>query len=280
MVHHILHVTGEPLLEAVYGLMHLRGSSITYTLLYQSSPISIGRHEDTRKAIYKSAIEFWLGKGVDGFRVDVVNFYCKDLSFPDSEVVLPDEEFQPMEPQHCINGPMMHTWLQEQRSIAIDKYGEDIILVGELPGTDTDEVLRYIDTNTRELDMVFDMDIFTAGNDFDMLLHELRPAKLTEIKTTLAKTQGFLNGGKGWTTTFLENHDNSRSVSRFGPGEGPYHTSAAKMLALLVVTLSGTLFVYQGQEIGMSGLPSEKWKRGDFQRSSCDRLSGQDGCQV
>ena len=76
-------------------LMHLRGSSITYTLLYQSSPISIGRHEDTRKAIYKSAIEFWLGKGVDGFRVDVVNFYCKDLSFPDSEVVLPDESSNP-----------------------------------------------------------------------------------------------------------------------------------------------------------------------------------------
>lgn len=222
------------------------------------------QNEDTRKEIYKSAIEFWLEKGIDGFRVDVVNFYSKDLSFPDAKVVLPNEEFQPMEPHHAINGPMMHKWLQEQRTACLDKYGEDIILIGELPGTSTDEVLRYIDPRIRELDMVFDFDIFMAGNDWNMLLHELRPAKLTEIKDTLVKTQGFLNGGKGWTTTFLENHDNSRSVSRFGPGEGDYHISAAKMLALLVATLSGTLFLYQGQEIGMSGLPSKTWKREDF----------------
>ena len=231
------------------------------------------QNEITRKAIYKSAIEFWLAKGIDGFRVDVVNFYWKDLSFPDSKVVLPDEEFQPMEVQHVINGPRMHEWLQEQRSTSLDKFGEDIILVGELPGTSTEEVLRYIDPQTRELDMIFDFDIFVAGNNFDMLLHEFRRAKLTEIKKTLVKTQGFLNGGKAWTTTFLENHDVSRSVSRFGPGDGPYHTSAAKMLALLVATLSGTLFIYQGQEIGMSGLPSKKWKREDFKdRAAIDYL--------
>ena len=227
--------------------------------------------ESTRKAIYASAIDFWLASGVDGFRVDVVNFYWKDPAFPDAKVVLPNEEYQPMEAKHILNGPQMHFWLQEQRSTALNKYGEDIVMVGELPATDQAEVLNYISPETRELDMVFDFDIFMVGNDYNTPPHEFRLASLPMIKGTLVKTQGLLVEDKGWTTVFLENHDTPRSVSRFGPGEGVHHFAAAKMLAVLVTTLSGTLFLYQGQEIGMSKLPSTGWNREDFRDKAITR---------
>ena len=221
------------------------------------------QNDATRKAIYTSAVEFWLKKGIDGFRVDVVNFYWKDPSFPDAKVVLESEEYQPMEAQHILNGPKMHDWLREQRIEALDKYGEDVVLIGELPGTSREEVLRYVSAQSRELDMVFDFDIFMAGNDWNTKLHDFQPFKLPELKDALIKTQGYLANTDAWTTTFIENHDNARSVSRFGPGEGEHKNAAAKMLALFITTLSGTLFIYQGQEIGMSNVPPH-WTKEDF----------------
>lgn len=220
-------------------------------------------NEETRRAVYRSAIESWLKKGIDGFRVDVVNFYWKELTFPDARIVLPDEEFQPMEPQFVLNGPRMHEWLQEQRKEVLDKYGKDVFLVGELPGTGKEESLRYLDPKHRELDTVFDMDIFMAGNTFDTALHDMKRPKLTEIKQAIAKTQAYIDQGVGWPTVFLESHDYSRSVSRFGPGPGQHQVAAARMLAMLVCTLSGTLFMYQGQEIGMTGVPRD-WRTENF----------------
>lgn len=218
----------------------------------------------TRRAIFGSAIEFWLKKGIDGFRVDVVNFYWKDLSFPDTDITIPGEPYQPMKPEHIINGPLMHPWLQQQRQEALDKYGEDIIMVGELPATGRDEIMRYLDPKYRELDMIFDFDLFMAGNSFTAQLHEMRRAKLTELKPAITKVQGFLKDGEGWPTTFLENHDNSRSIDRFGPGaDSKYRVEASRMLALLAITLSGTLFLYQGQEIGMTNVPPT-WTQEDF----------------
>jgi oligo-1,6-glucosidase len=117
----------------------------------------------TRREIYASAIEFWLKKGIDGFCVDVVNFYWNDPSFPDAKVVHETEEYQPMEPQHIISGPKMHDWLREQRIEALGKYGEDVVLIGELPGTSREEVLRYVSAQSRELDMVFDFDIYMTA---------------------------------------------------------------------------------------------------------------------
>jgi oligo-1,6-glucosidase len=86
---------------------------------------------------------------------------------------------------------------------------------------------------------------------------------LPEVKDTLIKTQGYLADTDAWTTTFIENHDNARSVSRFGPGEGEHKNAAAKILALFITTLSGTLFIYQGQEVGRSNVP-QHWTKEDF----------------
>jgi len=215
----------------------------------------------TRSAIFDSAIEFWLKRGIDGFRVDVVNFYWKDLTFPDSVVTNPGELYQPMEAQYIVNGPLMHDWLQEQRREALDKYG-DVVLVGELPATSGEEILQYLSPENRELDMILDFDIFMAGNSWNALPHEMRKPKLTELKSAFCKTQGLINGG--WPTAFLESHDNSRSIDRFGPGADSVHrVAAARMLALLVTTLSGTLYIYQGQEIGMTNMP-KTWAKEDL----------------
>lgn len=217
----------------------------------------------TRQAIYTSAIEFWLKRGIEGFRIDVVNLYCKDTNFPDAAMVLPGETYQPVERQHVLNGPLMHDWLQEQRREALDKYG-DVVLVGELHGTAEEEIMRYLSPDTRELDMIFDFDLFHKGDASTGLPHDERVPKLTELKPAFVKTQGLMSQGKAWPTTFLENHDHSRSIDRFGPGaRSPYREDAAKMLAILVCTLSGTLYVYQGQEMGMTNMP-KTWKREDF----------------
>ncbi|KAL9122564.1 MAG: hypothetical protein Q9187_000878 [Circinaria calcarea] len=220
-------------------------------------------NEETRRAVHASAIEFWLQKGVDGFRVDMVNAYWKDPRFPDVPIVDNDQEFQPMDLAYVLNGPKVHEWLKEERVEVLDRYGKDIVMIGELPATDRDEVLRYVSAESRELDMTIDFNLFIAGNHWSVKLHDMRRAKLPEVKEAISKTQGLLSGTSAWTTTFLENHDSARSVSHFGPGEGEHMIPAAKMLALLVSTLSGTLIIYQGQEIGMTNVP-QNWKKEDF----------------
>jgi oligo-1,6-glucosidase len=213
-------------------------------------------NEKTRRAIYKSAIEFWLDRGIDGFRVDTVNLYCKDTTFPDAEVKLKGEPWQPAF-QYFHNGPKMHEWLKEQRKEVLDKYG-DVVMVGELPGTQADEVLRYVSAEARELDMVFDFDIVGLGGRHSLKPHQIYKHKLPEMKSAFMKTQGFLTGTDAWTTVFAENHDQGRSLSRFATDEPKYRVQAAKMFAIMLGTLSGTLFLFQGQEIGM--VNSKDWK--------------------
>lgn len=217
---------------------------------------------DTRAAIYTSAVSFWLARGVDGFRIDSVVAFWKDPSFPDSAITKPDQEFQPMEGKYIMNGAPVHTWLKELRArIETDHPDSDIVLIGELPATGTDEINRYIDPGAKELDMILDFDHFMAGNDWHAPLHERSRPALPLLKDAMTKQQAFLQ--TGWTSAFTENHDNPRSIDRFGPGYGSLHASAAKMLALFLCTLSGTIFLYQGQEIGMTNIDAS-WKRADI----------------
>ena len=212
-------------------------------------------NETTRRAIYKSAIEFWLDRGIDGFRVDTVNLYCKDMTFPDAEVKLKGERWQPAF-QYFHNGPKMHEWLKEQRRDVLDKYG-DVVMVGELPGTQADEVLKYVSAEARELDMVFDFDIVGLGGRHSLKPHQIYRHKLPEMKSAFMKTQGFLTRTDAWTTVFVENHDQGRSLSRFATDDPKHRVQAAKMFAIMLGTLSGTLFLYQGQEIGMVNFPKD-----------------------
>ena len=212
-------------------------------------------NETTRRGIYKSAIAFWLDRGVDGFRVDTVNLYSKDTSYPDASTLLQGEQYQPAS-QYYANGPRMHEWLKEQRREVLDKYG-DVLMVGELPGTEFAEVLKYVSAESRELSCVFDFDVVSLGGRHGdgVKKHQIHPHTLPEFKEAIRKVQDLIRGTDAWTTAFLENHDQGRSLSRFATDSEQYRAKAAKMLALLLCSLTGTLFIYQGQEIGMTNHP-------------------------
>jgi oligo-1,6-glucosidase len=208
----------------------------------------------TRKAIYKTAIEFWLDKGVDGFRVDTVNLYSKNTKFPDASITSPGEKYQkPFE--HILDGPRMHEWLKEQRRDVLDKYNE-IVLVGELGPADDETIIKYVSSDSRELDMIFDFGMIRVGRE-EVDPHLTWKHELPEVKKALLKMQRLLQRPDTWTTVFAENHDQGRSLSRFATDDPKYRIKAGKLLAIMLATLSGTLFLYQGQEIGMTNIPKE-----------------------
>jgi oligo-1,6-glucosidase len=169
--------------------------------------------DEVRKAIHKEAIEFWLDKGIDGFRVDTVNLYSKDTEYPDAEISVPGDPYQSAF-QHFVNGPRMHEWLKEQREQVLDKYG-DVLMVGELPGTEAHDVLKYVSAEARELSCVFDFDVVMLGHGFPGKKHHSGPHSLPEFKQAWKKQQNLITGTDAWTTVFLENHDQARSLSRF-----------------------------------------------------------------
>jgi alpha-glucosidase len=211
----------------------------------------------TREAIYSSAIRFWLEKGVDGFRVDTVNKYSKRTDFPDAPVTDPKSYIQPAVEMWC-NGPRIHEFLREMYDEALAPYG-DVMTVGELANTpDPKDVLKYVGASAKQLSMVFHLDIGHIGMGSSLEdKYILQPWKLTEMKAIVGKWQSFVEGTDGWTTAFCENHDNGRSVSRFGSDAPEFRERSAKMLALMMVAMTGTLFLYQGQEIGMINAPRE-----------------------
>ncbi|KAK3906489.1 glycoside hydrolase superfamily [Staphylotrichum tortipilum] len=210
-------------------------------------------NEEARKAIYDSAMRFWLEKGVDGFRVDVVNMYSKGVELKDAPIV--DARFyeQPAW-MYYANGPRMHEFLREMNQTVLDKY--DTVTVGELPHTpDPKKVLDYVSARDKQLSMVFQFDIVDLGQGREHKYH-FEEWKLPQFKTIVAKWQQFIEGTDGWTTVFCENHDQGRSVSRYASDAPSDRAPSAKLLALMLCALTGTLFLYQGQEIGMINLPA------------------------
>jgi oligo-1,6-glucosidase len=209
-------------------------------------------NEAVRQAIYDEAMKFWLDLGVDGFRVDTVNMYSKVLPFKDAPITVPTDEYQPAQTLFC-NGPRMHEFLTEMNDQVLSHY--DAMTVGELSSTpDPKQVLEYVGASAKQLNMVFQMDMvhLGLGPSYKYDFHEWH---LSQLKDALVKWQQFIIGNDGWTTAFLENHDQARSISRFCSDDPLYHSASGKMLATFLCTLTGTLFIYQGQEIGMINLP-------------------------
>ncbi|KAJ5202827.1 hypothetical protein N7449_004906 [Penicillium cf. viridicatum] len=211
---------------------------------------------ETRQAVYEEAMEFWLQKGVDGFRVDTVNMYSKHPEYPNAPILDSKSDTQPAFSLFC-NGPRIHEYMREMNDV-LSKY--DAMTVGELPNTHTVEgVLRYVSAAEKQLSMVFQFDIVELGQGKDYKFLTTLPGwNLRELKTAVQSTQDIIKGTDAWTTVFMENHDQGRSVSRFGSDKTPeLRVRSAKMLAMMQSTLSGTQFIYQGQEIGMVNAPRE-----------------------
>lgn len=241
--------TWDPLTEEYY--LHVYASG---------QPDLNWENEDCRKAIYDSAIRFWLDMGVDGFRIDTVNKYSKVPGLPDAPIADPLEETQVAVCRYT-NGPRIHEYLKEIGAI-LSEY--DVMTVGELPNTpDQGEVMKYISTSEGELDMVFNFDTVNLGQ---MPGNRFLPTTFcnSDFKRELTKWQRLPSETDAWTTVFLENHDQGRSVSRFTSDLPEYRHNAAKMLATVLATMTGTLFLYQGQEIGMINAP-EIWPADEYQ---------------
>ncbi|MDR0496960.1 MAG: alpha-glucosidase [Treponema sp.] len=194
----------------------------------------------------KKILEFWLDKGAAGFRCDVINILYKE-SLEDgkkSRAVRGIEHYKSSEGNHAI--------LKELHSDILDKY--DCFTVGETVMVDLEEAKLLCDESRKELDMLFYFEHLEVDRRIARFIpKQFRASKLLEV---LAKWQQ----GLEWNAVYLENHDQSRIVSHFGAAGEPfgdgkpavYWEHSAKMLALLQLTLRGTPFIYQGQEIGMT----------------------------
>ena len=221
-----------------------------------------------RKGIYKSAIEFWLDRGLDGFRVDTANLYSKVTSYPDAPVTRPGEEFQPAF-DFFVNGPRIHEFFKEIRRECVDNYsqkGREIVLVGECAGADAEEVMRFVSAEAQELNCLFDFDVVSLGGRHagEVKKHQVHKHHLPQLKEAFQKVQDLVTGTDAWGTVFLENHDQGRSLSRFATDDPKYSAKAAKMLSMMLCGLTGSLFIYQGQEIGMVNAPrhwDDTWLR-------------------
>lgn len=199
-----------------------------------------------RKDVYKM-MTWWLDKGIDGFRMDVVNFISKDQRFPDGEPV--EGKKYVSGHQYFMNGPRVHEFLQEMNKKVLAHY--DIMTVGEMPGVTPDEGLLYTGEDRNELNMVFHfehMDLGSgAGGKWD-----IQPWSLVELKDILSKWQVELEND-GWNSLYWNNHDQPRVVSRFG-NDKEYRETSAKMLATTLHMMKGTPYIYQGEEIGMTNV--------------------------
>ena len=198
-----------------------------------------------RDEIY-DVLNFWFSKGVDGFRMDVISFISKRLNFPPAKEGAPLSEM--MENIYA-NGPRIHEFLKEMNKKVLSKH--DIVTVGEGPGVNLKTGLKYVDENEKELDMVFHFDHlqidFGPEGKFDP-----QTVDFIKFKKVFSDWDLYLKN-KGWNSIFLGNHDFSRIVSRFG-NDKKFRNQSAKLLATLLMTLRGTPYVYQGDEIGMTNI--------------------------
>lgn len=213
-----------------------------------------------REAIYEDACNFWLEKGVDGFRIDTVNLYSKTPGFPDAPIIDPGAEFQAGFKLYC-NGPRMHEFLKEMHDKTFGRY--DTFTVGELGNTSDDLVLDYVSAKRKELSEVFKFNVVETGRNEAKDRFLVNPWKLPEFKSGFVANQKLIEGTDAWTTTFVENHDQPRSISRFGNDSKEYYEITGKLIATLLAGMSGTLYIYQGQEIGMTNA-SRDWTIEDY----------------
>ncbi len=201
--------------------------------------------EDMRKDIY-SMMKFWLDKGVDGFRMDVCNLYSKAKDMFDIDENGAEGLY--------MNGPRVHEYFKEMNKEVFSKY--DIMTVGETPGVSPKHARDYVGEDRDELNMLFHFELMDLPNQSDKFYK--KPYKLTDVKNIFMKWYNGLHN-VGWNSLFMNNHDQPRMVSRFG-NDKEYRVESAKMLATLIHTFSGTPYIYQGEEIGMTNVEFDNIK--------------------
>jgi oligo-1,6-glucosidase len=203
-------------------------------------------NEDLRKEVFVM-MEWWLEKGVDGFRMDVINMIGKDQSYPDGILNGTNTYADPS--RFSKNQPKVNDYLKEMNREVLSKY--DIITVGETPDVTPTQAIEYVGEDRNELNMVFQFEHMSIGDGPDGKWGKTT-FELKTFKTIMSKWQRQLHG-TGWNSLYLNNHDQPRMVSRFG-NDNKYRIESAKMLATLLHMMQGTPYIYQGEELGMTNV--------------------------
>lgn len=190
-------------------------------------------NEKVRQEVY-DMMNFWIDKGVGGFRMDVIDLIGK----------IPDQEITG-------NGPKLHEYLQEMNQATFGD--KDLMTVGETWGATPEIAKLYSDPKRNELSMVFQFEHVGLDQQEGKEKWDLKPLAIADLKVALSKWQNSL-GNEGWNSLFWNNHDLPRIVSRWGDDK-EYHDQSAKLFAILLHMMKGTPYIYQGEEIGMTNYP-------------------------
>ncbi|KAL7008135.1 hypothetical protein EMMF5_002317 [Cystobasidiomycetes sp. EMM_F5] len=212
-----------------------------------------------RTAIH-DVMRFWLARGVDGFRMDVIAFISKTVGLPDASIREEGYEMQPAW-EHYAGQNKVHDFIQEMNREVLSKY--DCITVGEVPCIqDSEKLAAFSKIDNRELQMIFTFEQMDVDSTSTSML-SYRPFLLSELKGIWNRLQVEIPEHGGWNSIYISNHDQARPVSRFGSDLPEFRDVSAKMLATFTSTLSGTLYVYQGEEIAMANVP-KTWTLEDY----------------
>jgi oligo-1,6-glucosidase len=200
-----------------------------------------------RAEIY-DLMHWWLKKGIDGFRMDVINMISKVPGLPDAPLH-PGERYA-SDNRYYINGPRLLEFFEEMKQNVLSKY--ELLTVGETPSVTPQHAIAYTHEESGALSMVFQFQHMNldAAPDADSSRRSLKPWRLLDLKQVITTWQKGLQD-QGWNSIYLTNHDQPRAVSRFG-NDREYRTESAKMLATFTLMLQGTPYIYQGEEIGMT----------------------------
>ncbi|WP_243075517.1 alpha-glucosidase [Microbacterium sp. SS28] len=237
---------------------------------------------EVRQAVY-AMMRWWLDRGIDGFRMDVINLISKHVG-PAGELADGIVTNGPHGDGWAgsVNGPRLHEFLQEMHHEVFEGRRDGLLLVGETPGATVEDAGLLTDPSRGELDMIFTFEHVGLdhgpGGRFDVI-----PLDLRALKATMARWQTGLDVA-GWNALYWENHDQPRIVSRFGD-DGAYRRESATMLATILHLHRGTPYVYQGEELGMTNahfasfdsyrdIESLRWvaEQREYGRASDDRL--------
>ena len=199
-----------------------------------------------REDVY-DILRFWLDKGIDGFRMDVITLISKDPAFPDGPVI--QNKAYGSYYAGCASGPRVHEYLKEMNREVLSKY--DIMTVGEAPHTSADEAVPYTAAAEKELNMVFHFDHMHLDYDENGKYAKTR-VKLTDLKRVMTEWQEKMHACDGWNSLYWSNHDQARAVTRFGNESPQYRVVSAKMLGTVLHMMQGTPYIFEGEELGMT----------------------------
>ena len=199
-----------------------------------------------REDVY-DILRFWLDKGIDGFRMDVITLISKDPAYPDGPII--QNKAYGSYYAGCASGPKVHDYLQEMNREVLSKY--DIMTVGEAPHTSADEAMPYTAADRHELNMVFHFDHMHLDYDENGKYAKTR-VKLTDLKRVMTEWQEKMHACNGWNSLYWSNHDQARAVTRFGNESPKYRVDSAKMLGTVLHMMQGTPYLFEGEELGMT----------------------------